>query len=164
MRNVLVTGATGYIGGRLIPRLIERGDTAVRVMVRGHEPILGRPWEGMVDVAVGDAALQVAVDVLNVFRFAAVDVPRQVEVVVVLGVFDFRDRDHASVAWIGFILPVESVNDAVDVLLAEPVFVSVFDEAFGGVDHEDALAGGGALLVEDDDARWDAGAVKEVGG
>ena len=55
MRNVLVTGTTGYIGGRLIPRLIERGDTAVRVLVRGHEPILGRPWEGMVDVAVGDA-------------------------------------------------------------------------------------------------------------
>ncbi|MEM6258254.1 MAG: DUF2867 domain-containing protein [Planctomycetota bacterium] len=54
MRKVLVTGATGYIGGRLVPRLIDRGDTAVRVLVRGHEPILGRPWEGMVDVAVGD--------------------------------------------------------------------------------------------------------------
>ncbi|MEM9021695.1 MAG: DUF2867 domain-containing protein [Planctomycetota bacterium] len=54
MRTVLVTGATGYIGGRLVPRLIERGDTAVRVLVRGHEPILGRPWEGMVDVTVGD--------------------------------------------------------------------------------------------------------------
>lgn len=54
MRNVLVTGATGYIGGRLVPRLIDRGDTAVRVLVRGHEPIIGRRWEGMVDVAVGD--------------------------------------------------------------------------------------------------------------
>lgn len=54
MRNVLVTGATGYIGGRLVPRLIERGDTAVRVLVRHHEPILGRPWEGMVDIAIGD--------------------------------------------------------------------------------------------------------------
>lgn len=55
MRNVLVTGATGYIGGRLVPRLIDRGDTAVRVLVRKRDRgIQGRPWEGMVDVAVGD--------------------------------------------------------------------------------------------------------------
>lgn len=53
MRHVLVTGATGYIGGRLVPRLIERGD-AVRVMVRDRSRVTGRPWEGMVDVAVGD--------------------------------------------------------------------------------------------------------------
>ena len=33
-----------------------------------------------------------------------------------------------------------------------------------GVDHEDALAGGGALLVEHDDAGRDAGAVEEVRG
>ncbi|MFN3168084.1 MAG: DUF2867 domain-containing protein [Phycisphaeraceae bacterium] len=52
-RRVLVTGATGYIGGRLVPRLLERGDD-VRVLVREHEPILGRPWEKKVDVAVGD--------------------------------------------------------------------------------------------------------------
>lgn len=54
MRRVLVTGATGYIGGRLVPRLIDRGD-AVRVLVRKRDRgIEGRPWEGMVDVAVGD--------------------------------------------------------------------------------------------------------------
>ena len=51
-----------------------------------------------------------------------------------------------------------------DVLLAQAVFVAVLDEALGGVDHEDALAGGGVLLVEHDDAGRDAGAVKEVGG
>lgn len=53
MRKVLVTGATGYIGGRLVPRLIERGD-AVRVLVRDRGRVIGRSWEGMVDVAVGD--------------------------------------------------------------------------------------------------------------
>lgn len=53
MHRVLVTGATGYIGGRLVPRLIDRGD-AVRVLVRDRERVIGRPWEGMVDVAVGD--------------------------------------------------------------------------------------------------------------
>ena len=36
--KILVTGATGYIGGRLVPELLARGYT-VRIMVRG--PITG---------------------------------------------------------------------------------------------------------------------------
>ncbi len=32
--KILVTGVTGYVGGRLVPRLLEAG-YAVRVMVRG---------------------------------------------------------------------------------------------------------------------------------
>ncbi|MGB0766970.1 MAG: DUF2867 domain-containing protein [Phycisphaeraceae bacterium] len=69
MRRILVTGATGYIGGRLVPRLIDRGD-AVRVLVRDRERVEGRPWEGMVDVAVGDvldaATLPEALDGIDV--------------------------------------------------------------------------------------------------
>lgn len=53
MRRVLVTGATGYIGGRLVPRLIDRG-IATRVLVRDRGRVEGWPWESMVDVAVGD--------------------------------------------------------------------------------------------------------------
>ena len=41
--RVLVTGATGYIGGRLVPRLLEAGHT-VRVLVREAESIQGRRW------------------------------------------------------------------------------------------------------------------------
>ncbi|MFA9277395.1 MAG: NmrA family NAD(P)-binding protein, partial [Rhodoluna sp.] len=33
IRRALVTGATGYIGGRLVPRLLEAG-FSVRVLVR----------------------------------------------------------------------------------------------------------------------------------
>lgn len=51
--RVLVTGATGYIGGRLVPRLLERGYN-VRVLVRDTTRIAGRPWLGDVEVAVGD--------------------------------------------------------------------------------------------------------------
>ena len=51
-----------------------------------------------IDVALGDAAAQVAVDVLHVLRLGAVDVAREVEVVVVLRVGDFRDGHHAGVA------------------------------------------------------------------
>lgn len=42
-QTVLVTGATGYIGGRLVPRLIEAGHT-VKVVVRTPAKIAGVPW------------------------------------------------------------------------------------------------------------------------
>ncbi len=126
----------------------------------GHDlPVVA---EG-IEVALGDAAAQVAVDVLQVLRLGAVDVAREVEVVVVLRVGDFLDGHHAGVARVAFILPGEGVHDLVDVLLAEAVLLAVLHEALGGIDHEDALAGGGVFLVEHQDAGGDAGAVKEVG-
>ena len=51
--RVLVTGATGYIGGRLIPRLLERG-YHVRVLVRDLARIAGRGWLPEVEVVTGD--------------------------------------------------------------------------------------------------------------
>ena len=51
--TILVTGATGYIGGRLVPRLVEQG-RRVRVLVRSRARALSRPWADQVEVAVGD--------------------------------------------------------------------------------------------------------------
>lgn len=51
--RVLVTGATGYVGGRLVPRLLEAGHQ-VRVLVRRERSIAGRPWADGVEVFVGD--------------------------------------------------------------------------------------------------------------
>lgn len=50
---VLVTGATGYIGGRLVPRLLEAG-VSVRCLVRDPDRLRGKPWFGSVKVAEGD--------------------------------------------------------------------------------------------------------------
>ena len=49
--RVLVTGATGYIGGRLVPRLLEAGHT-VRVLARDSQRLTGR-FDG-VEIAEGD--------------------------------------------------------------------------------------------------------------
>ena len=51
--KVLVTGATGYIGGRLIPRLLEAGHQ-VRVLLRDPARIENRPWTKQVEVVVAD--------------------------------------------------------------------------------------------------------------
>ncbi len=52
-RLILVTGATGYVGGRLIPRLLEAG-YRVRCLVRDPNRLLGRPWHDKVEVVAGD--------------------------------------------------------------------------------------------------------------
>src|SRR5580704_4073080 len=50
----LVTGASGYIGGRLVPELIAAG-YAVRCMARDPGKLSDRPWSGDVEVAAADA-------------------------------------------------------------------------------------------------------------
>ncbi len=50
---VLVTGATGYIGARLVPRLLESG-YRVRVLVRDPQRLLGRSWHTQVEIVSGD--------------------------------------------------------------------------------------------------------------
>ncbi|TVP44566.1 MAG: SDR family oxidoreductase [Gemmatimonadales bacterium] len=51
--RILVTGATGYIGGRLVQRLLDRGHE-IRILVRDPRRILGRNWKDRVDVRKGD--------------------------------------------------------------------------------------------------------------
>ena len=53
---ILVTGATGYIGGRLVPRLLEAG-YRVRCLVRDPNRLQGRPWLKRVEVVSGDALI-----------------------------------------------------------------------------------------------------------
>lgn len=42
-KPILVVGASGYVGGRLVPRLLESG-YRVRALGRSPEKIAGRPW------------------------------------------------------------------------------------------------------------------------
>jgi nucleoside-diphosphate-sugar epimerase len=51
--TVLVTGASGYIGGRLVPELLSRG-YRVRVMVRGRSTECGELWP-QTETAFADA-------------------------------------------------------------------------------------------------------------
>lgn len=50
---IAVTGATGYIGGRLVPRLLNEG-YRVRCLVREARRLDGRPWRAQVEVMEAD--------------------------------------------------------------------------------------------------------------
>lgn len=51
--KVLVTGATGYVGGRLVPALLEAGHR-VRVLARDPQRVQDRGWAKHVEVVQGD--------------------------------------------------------------------------------------------------------------
>jgi uncharacterized protein YbjT (DUF2867 family) len=53
VRTVLVTGATGYVGGRLVPLLLEAGDR-VRVAARHPDRLRDRPWYPEIDACKAD--------------------------------------------------------------------------------------------------------------
>ncbi|MCD4731710.1 MAG: NAD(P)H-binding protein, partial [Bacteroidales bacterium] len=56
--KILVTGANGYIGGRLVPELLYRG-YKVRIMVRKNSPEYLKRWPG-IEIAEADA-----LDIIN---------------------------------------------------------------------------------------------------
>ena len=53
MTLCLVTGATGYVGGRLVPELLSRGHR-VRCAVRSPGRLRDHPWSGQVEVVRAD--------------------------------------------------------------------------------------------------------------
>jgi uncharacterized protein YbjT (DUF2867 family) len=65
----LVTGATGYIGGRLVPELLAAGHT-VRAMTRSPDWLRDVPWADRVEVSAADvhrpATLDAALDGVDV--------------------------------------------------------------------------------------------------
>lgn len=54
-RLALVTGVTGYIGGRLVPELLDAG-YRVRALARHPEQLRDRPWHDQVEIVRGDVS------------------------------------------------------------------------------------------------------------
>ena len=59
--RVLITGATGYVGGRLVPRLLAAGHV-VRCLARDPGRLHDRPWRQQVEVVRGDVLDEPSID------------------------------------------------------------------------------------------------------
>ena len=88
--TILVAGATGYIGGRLVPELIARGYT-VRVMVRAESPEHEERWP-QAEVVVADAL--VSKDVTKALE--GVDTAYYLIHSMLVGPRKFEDADTAA--------------------------------------------------------------------
>ena len=89
----LVTGASGYIGGRLVPELLAAG-YPVRCMARDPGKLSDRPWSGDIEIAAADALEGTRV------RRALESVDVAYYLIHSLGTgasFEQRDRDAAAI-------------------------------------------------------------------
>jgi uncharacterized protein YbjT (DUF2867 family) len=89
----LVTGASGYIGGRLVPELLAAG-CSVRCMARDPGKLSDRPWSGDVEIVAADALEGAGV------RRALESVDVAYYLIHALGTgasFEQRDRDAAAI-------------------------------------------------------------------
>ena len=59
--KALVSGATGYVGGRLVPWLLDAGFD-VRVMARDPERLRDYPWIDRVELVKADATQRASLD------------------------------------------------------------------------------------------------------
>jgi uncharacterized protein YbjT (DUF2867 family) len=88
--RVLVTGASGYIGGRLVPALLAAGHE-VRCLARSPEKLDQDPWRDQVDVVQGDvldpASVAAALEGCDVAYYLVHSMD---------GGEDFRDRDRRA--------------------------------------------------------------------
>jgi uncharacterized protein YbjT (DUF2867 family) len=103
-QRVLATGATGYVGGRLIPRLLEAGYT-VRVLARDPRRLQGRPWLEHVEVAQGDILNSTALDTV----LTGVDIAYYL-VHSMLGGRDFTQRDVTAARSFGRAAQVAGIS------------------------------------------------------
>ncbi|MGC9670238.1 SDR family oxidoreductase [Planosporangium sp. 12N6] len=87
----LVTGATGYVGGRLVPRLLAAGHD-VRCLTRDARRLRDVPWAGRVDVVTGDVTDPATLPA------ACADVDVVYYLVHSLGRRNFEDVDAAGAA------------------------------------------------------------------
>ncbi len=104
VKKILVTGATGYVGGRLVPRLLDKG-YQVRLLVRDVSRLQGRSWLPQVEVVEGDVLVPETLPV----AFEKIDVTYYL-VHSMSGSAEFHERDLQSAENFGLVASRKGVQ------------------------------------------------------
>ena len=109
-----------------------------------------------------NATVQVRLDVLQIFRNGAIDIARDVEIIIVL-YLNLLVRHKTGILRISCDLAVKGGNDLVDILLAQTVLVAILHVIVACIDHKNAFSLIGICFINDNNAGRNTRAVKEVG-
>src|SRR3989338_9442279 len=58
----------------------------------------------------------------------------------------------------------KDIDDLVNILLSQSVFIAIFDKTIASINHKDTFSGLCIFFVYDYHARWDTSTVEEIGG
>ena len=105
--------------------------------------------------------MNVSIDILNIFRICGVNIASNVQVIPVF-LFDFIVWYETRILRISCNLVVECRDDLIDVLLTQPVLISIFYITTARINHKDALTVRCAFFINHEYAGSYAGAVKQV--
>ena len=112
------------------------------------------------DIAIGDTTQQMRSDIVQIFRLGTVDIARNIQIVRIL--LNLGHTDHTRILR-QIELAIEHIHNLMYILVAQTILVAILHIAFTGIDHKDTRASRSILLVQDDNAGRDTGAVEEVG-
>lgn len=136
--TALVTGATGYIGARLVPALLAAGRD-VRVLSRNAAKLEGRPWRDDVEIIEGDATepddLRTALDGVAVAYYLLHSMD---------GADDFGERDRQMAQSFADIAGEQGVGRVIYLGGLHPDDVELSDHLASRKEVGDILLAGGA--------------------
>ena len=118
-KRCLVTGATGYVGGRLVPRLLAQGYD-VRVLARSPDKLRNVPWSERVTIVTGDSSnehsVRQALEDIDVayYLMHSIEKGKDLETTERRVAQAFADSAHASgvgrIVYLGGLAPDESLE------------------------------------------------------
>jgi len=98
---------------------------------------------------------------MDIFFFMAVDITRNIEIKLIL-FLNLLSCNHTRI-FRYFKLPVEHINNLINILLSQAILIAIFNESLVRINHKDTSATLSILLVDNNNTGWNTSSIKQVG-